>query len=361
MKKIVALLCLFLCLYFYPFKKEASAEIPVAVPPSTLKRAAPLSFEIKEKDSSYDEKYYCEKSGNFLQIPARENYAALAKANFQEKDPCVIALVSKERDVALHFASKSKKVTCRFLKALILSGQIEGLNEEVDPTESEVNESISILKSLQSEQPGNGIFPFFIIGSASIAKLSEDQYQRAIHDFLNSRYSESPFIETVVNTRKLGSINLIGMLNSSAITSSFLWPNYHAGSTKLRELSKSEFFASEFHRWTQNLIVEMQKIDEAQVKSPHFDLLQIAFYKGLAKNWLEQTFPGVELPKLISQKGWVAFFNRRIPNFSVYTSFEIGNESNSCKKLVEANSGRFSELLRIQESEIERWEAWHRH
>jgi hypothetical protein len=281
-------------------------------------------------------------------------YSALLLAHGQHaRNPCAMALLAKKHDRALALASRSEAEGCRFLRALLLTDQLDGLRNRREPTKEELTLGRNLLATLGRADPGNGIYPFFELGAlrqneAANAGEAEDIY-RAL---MEAASFTNPLIPLYLSMRDLSHLNATAYLYAGELFANANVPDYSRASKKTNELLAEDREPGRPLRWAQMVVQGMEEVDRRNLMEPSLLLIESAVLKSLAgKAWSTHA----ELrprPPLLQQEAWVAWFRRRSRLIAEQDISEFVDDD--CRKTLSVMREAFPRLRESDERQNER-------
>jgi hypothetical protein len=339
---------------FHPEESAAAAEEKqfLKIPPAP-KFEAPAARALATEISRWiadDE--LCETDGRFRwrnDVMASDDpkrlttvYRALAKRNL---NPCLAAVLSETKTDALGFASRGEDAACRFVRALVHSGQWFGLQESPVLKESLAlgNEKAqALLEELAAEDPDNGIYPFFLLG---ILGTNESVFQQ----MLRAKRFENPISALRLELRELGHQNGAAYLFAVEVASAVNAPDYAKAQGAARVLVQANQYP-EFRPWVDRFVQRMAETDQKNLTHDTTNILEDSVLRGLVLAGLKGP-----LPPSLEQKEWVKYFGRRNPFM-----LESLDANLPCPELQKRLRELLPEALAVERLQIKEWHALNR-
>ncbi|MCB9073546.1 MAG: hypothetical protein H6623_07975 [Bdellovibrionaceae bacterium] len=267
-------------------------------------------------------------------------YSALMAANgsLAQDKSCALALLIHDREKALSYSRAENTPTCLFIRALILTDQLN-LLENSSPKNSENLEGIKILTDLEARYPENGIYTFLKIApNAKDMMSAENEFFK----FIKYKKTENPINSLYLNMLNLSHLNGTAWIKTIEITSGLSVPDYSKGTKIIKEILAHNTPTANVENWIENYHNYMEKIDNLNVSEPFTSVIEIASFRSIGLNYLKTYYPSRKLAGLFDQEEYVAFFRRRYFDPTVDGDGVIILEDEDCalklKKLNENHS-----------------------
>lgn len=360
MKYLSRLLCIAILLwaiFSFSSRPQPKPHQPLTPPPAStqeekisLKSSAPAKPKkqgrVRELAQWIEEDRLCDGKGNFLRPHDSSEAAMLYQALERSRgnlrpDPCLTALLAKDKKQILLHAGKSEHESCQLLRALVLTGQM-GLAEKSPPRE--IAEGEMLLRQLASAHPGNGVYPFFLLGS------TKDQNQ--LRDFLRATEFRNPLARLAPRLWEIGLQNATAFLFSAEALANMKVPDYQAALAAAREGVTAPALKDDYQAWLKSHLADMEDIKRLQLGEPFVWPIEIAVLHTVASSGWRSHGEGAK-PPLLEQKSWKGLF-RVLTNMDAFAPFHV-NEEQPCERFQEAATGLLPDFATQTEAMARRW------
>lgn len=274
------------------------------------------------------------------QYPIELYLGLSAVAGNPEGNACVLAMLAQSIPEALAYATKSNEAPCRFIHALILSGQWRGSNDHEEKQNLNKARAREILQDLGAEFPENAVFPLFELGMLDKdAPATRDAFLK----LLRTSTIASPWNFLMNEIRKLGSKNPTAFLFSMHAIGLRHNPYYTPGMWMAGLMVERGEFPVEFAHWVNTLTKRRKEIATTGAHAPYVNPFEESMFQSIVTRG--ENSPGVDL-RLWKDKNWDAYYEK------IQTPQEfvgIVNYKQKCEDLVGDIRENFSALQREEE------------
>jgi len=233
-------------------------------------------------------------------------------------DPCARALFAGDREEVLTLTARSEEPSCRLIRGLLLTDQWEHGGRGRPNTATEKQEGLKILSALADSNANNGFYSFFELGATD--ESNEAARERAYGHMLSAERFDNPLQSSHIEISRIGQLNSTAFLSGAELLASAAGPSLRPGALAARSFAQKGIYPSEFNAWVDRIGARFQRADRHGFTLPYENLLEDAVLRSIAlsgRNVLGQ------VPKVLEQQEWVAYFRRRagVDNLDAFVAF----------------------------------------
>ncbi len=276
---------------------------------------------------------------------------SLATANKKPVDPCIMALLTREKTHALRWAQKNNSNVCKFIRALVYTDQMQLLTSENGPaaSPSHLLRGLNLLDELQSSDRNNGIYSFFKV-SPLMALGQQAEAETAILQFFRAHSFDSPLRSLEISIRELGRPNGTSLVLAVEIYSAVDGPEFAKASTLIKDwlaANRSE----DTVMWAERWLATLDRLISAKASEPFVSTIETAALKGISRTIAQNDAPHLLENPIFDQEQWEKVFNQ-LTRVGGEMSWEPQDTCHNLHRTATHNHPHFFKNLRDQQRRI---------
>lgn len=328
-----------------------AAESPSATPTLTEQEFNRMLVEDK----------LCTENGDYSDhsLPKEVNkrvakYIALFKAtspgNEAKPNPCMMALVSRDREETLKYSSMAEDKACFLIQALVKTNQFPTYDTSaVTPQDRE--DGLRLLQTLQHQDPDNGIYPFF-----RLFPLSEERREAELEDALRQFFASTKFVNPLnslmVDLYKLGGENGTAFIFAIELVAASSHPEFYKGARIANDWLVQDPHPEAWpwmERWLESITSATERDG---LFEPFISLAEMTNLRGVAASVWNMNGGGPDQPYPMSNEGFRNVFERIVKSGDFSDAFK---EAHDCRSsLAAARSAQPAYMAKFVEA-LKRW------
>lgn len=265
---------------------------------------------------------------------------SLAAANRTTADPCVMALLVRERKRILWWSKKNNSTICRVVRALALTDQLNTMTPTNTATASEMIDGLQILNSLQSKDRSNSYYSFVSVYPLATLGKTED-LNTEMNLFFNSSNFVDPLNSLSVSARELGKVNGTSFVIATEIYSALDGADYSKAAKIVREWVEQN--PSDLSVvWAETWTAKIDQFMAHKISEPLIQPFELAAFRGIARSIAQTQAPQILDHSIFNSDGWSDTFNKVAHGF---TGFDWSGQE-TCHGLHQTASGNFQPFIK---------------